>query len=234
LAACRSSALYRTRFALVARAARRSTRLAALCLLCWLIPAAAAAAIDFDALTPLTDVGSADLPGVRIAPGLVARESDVESLLGFPAVGSWATSGDQGVLNSLGPVLTLVFEGPVRALTLDVLGLPVDGGGFHGVALAAFLGTTPVLETFSDPTRIGDSGLHEDTLVAPGPAFDQVVLTGFAIADGCDPRCLTPDESTTFWIDTLQFEALPAPAPAWLAAVAALVGAAHALRQGKH
>jgi hypothetical protein len=68
----------------------------------------------------------------------------------------------------------------------------------------------------SDPTQIGDSGLHEQRLAIGGAAFTSVRLG--ALAAACDPAdCFAPQGGTVF-ADGATFA--PVPEPGTLALVA--------------
>src|SRR5687767_11476606 len=91
-----------------------------------LAPAAAqgVTTLDFDALVSGTAASAASFPGVSVDDALVLSEADIDFLLGFDATGTFATSGTQGIVNTLGAAITFDFDLRVRSFSVDVLGLP--------------------------------------------------------------------------------------------------------------
>jgi hypothetical protein len=176
----------------------------------WCLLAAAspahAASVGFDDLPDLSDAAAATLPGVSVSSAQVLSETSIGLLLGYDATGTWATSGDQGILNSLGPVITFTFAGTVASFSIDVLGIEKEGVTLP-IALYGFQGETLVASIVSDPSLIGDSGLHEQSLSLTG-AFSSVRLG--ALADCAGVPCFS-DEGTTFFADTARFAAVPEP-----------------------
>ena len=180
---------------------------------------ARATTVDFESAAPGSDVATLGAPGVDIAGGLVLDEALVETLLGYPAQGTWNTTpgGAQGVLNSLDGVVALFFSTPVSSLRVDVLALP-DADGEPGSVL--LLGTDGGfgVPAALEPASIGDSGLPEGTLAIQGGAISFAILCPHDLAN--PGHCLDPAEPTTFWIDQIQFEPIPEPATAVLLGVA--------------
>lgn len=208
-----------TRIARRSRAVRRLT--ARLPLPLWavalgLLAAGPARALDlgFDALPDLSDAAAAALPGVSLSPAQVLSEASVALLLGYVPAGTWATSPEQGILNSLGPVITFSFAVPVESFSIDVLGLPSDGTTLP-IALLGYAGDVPTASAVSDPLVIGDSGLHEQRLALAGGAFTSVRL-GALVA--CDLEACFADVASTVFADSATFA--PVPEPGSLALVA--------------
>ncbi len=193
---------------------------AALCLLA--AGPARALTLDFDALPDLSDAAAASLPGVALSPAQVLSEGSVALLLGYEPAGTWASSPDQGILNSLGPVITFSFTAPVASFAIDVLGLPSDGVTLP-IALLAYAGDALVASAVSDPLVIGDSGLHEQRLALAGGAFTSIRLGALV---GCGAGACLADLSSTVFADSATFA--PVPEPGTLALVglglAALAG----------
>jgi hypothetical protein len=189
-----------------------------------LLPGAArAASVGFDDLTDLSDAQTADLGGVSASTALVLSESAAELLLGFPASGTWATSGApgevrQGLLNSLAAEIRFEFAVPVLSVTVDVLGLPVGEGAPQTALLRAYQGDTLLDFVFSDPAKLGDSGLHEDTLTVTGNGIDRIVVRpAFPFSCMTPPDvCLPGSPTTSLFLDTLRFVPVPEPAGALL------------------
>jgi hypothetical protein len=188
-------------------------------------PAAPVAAlqIDFDDLASGADAAAADLGLVQSGPALVIDEADLGAL-GFAAAGTWATTGDTGLLNTLAPTITFALAAPVRALSVDVLALADATGAPFPVVLQAWSGGALVDQVVSDPSQVGDSGFPEARLaVAADAGFDEARL--FA-GQACGPGCLAPGPTTSFFADTLRATPVPEPvAPALLGlALAAATG----------
>lgn len=187
---------------------------------------AGALQLDFDALPDLSDAAAASLPGVSLSPALVLSEASVEALLGYVPGGTWATSPEQGILNALGPVITFSFPVPVTSFAIDVLGLPSDGVTLP-IALAGYVGDELVASAVSDPSALGDSGLHEQRLALEGAAFTSIRLGALV---ECDGEACFADFSSTVFADCATFE--PVPEPGTLALVAlGLAGLAGGIRR---
>ena len=194
--------------------ARRSGSLApplALAVSLALAAPAAALEIDFDDLAAGSDVATATLPGVSVSTALVLSETQVGILTGFPAQGKWATSGMNGLLNTLAPSITFTFDVPVTSFSIDVLSLEKDGVTLP-IALEGFFDLTSLsLTEISDPALIGDSGLHEQRLTLTAPAsssFTRVTLQAVASCSGSP--CIST-QTSTFWLDSASFTPIPEP-----------------------
>lgn len=181
---------------------------------------AAATDIGFDDLASLSDVAAAILPGVSISTALVLSEADAQTLTGFPAVGTWATSPSNGLLNTLAPSIGFTFTVPVTHFSIDILSITNDGLTLP-VALRGTptdLGQAPVM-VVSEPSQIGDSGLHEQRLsiTAPlGSAFSSVDVMALTLC-GSEPCPVT--STSGVWVDSASFT--PVPEPGALALVTA-------------
>ena len=189
-----------------------------LCALAFGLAAPAAAdSIGFDGagFPSLSDVAAASTAPVSVSTALILSEADL-ALATFLPTGGFATSGNQGLLNSLAPTISFAFAEPVERVSIDVVGLPlVAGGGDHAVALLAFHDGQLILEVISDPSVIGDSGRSEATLVAMATRIDTVRLEA-RVCEAGPSNCLAASASTTFFADTLDFTRAPEPALGWL------------------
>lgn len=153
--------------------------------------------LDFDGLESLSDVANATLPGVSVSTALVLSETDLETLApGLATPGTFATSGSQGLLNTLASSITFTFDVPVTSFSIDILSLASDGVTLP-IVLRGF-GDTPGSVT-SDILLIGDSGFHEQRLSLSG-LFSSVELSAFEST-----------KTTTFWLDTASFTPVPEP-----------------------
>lgn len=168
---------------------------------------ASAVGIDFDDLPDLSDAAAATLPGVSLSPAQVLSEESIGVLLGYAATGVWATSGSQGILNSLGPVIGFTFDVAVLAFAVDVLALDRDGITLP-IALRGFQGDSLVATVISDPAQIGDSGLHEQRLSLDGGLFSRVEIAALTL---CGEDLCVSQEGTTFFADTATFSPIPEP-----------------------
>ena len=191
---------------LAARPSRLPLWAAALCLLA-AAPSSRAATLTFDDVPDLSDAAAAAFPGASLSPAQVLGEASVEVLLGYAAAGRWATSGSQGILNSLGPVVTFSFPVPVASFAIDVLALPQEGVTLP-VGLFGYVGATLVATAFSDGVSLGDSGLHEQRLALAGAAFTSIELGALL---ECDPGYCFASEGGTVFADTATFAPVPEP-----------------------
>jgi hypothetical protein len=180
---------------------------AALCGLAAASPARAAS-LAFDDVADLSDAAAAAFPGVAVSNAQVLSETSVALLLGYlDAPGHWATSGSQGILNSLAPVITFSFPVAVESFSIDVVGLDKDGVTLP-IALLGSVGGVPTAIAISDPLQIGDSGLHEQTLAIAGAPFTEIRL-GALVACG-EEQCFS-EEPSTFFADSAVFAPVPEP-----------------------
>lgn len=208
------------RIARCSRAVRR--RLAAALPLAILLAAPAAdparaAEIGFDPAedyVDLTDAAAVPRADVVMSSAQVLSEASATQLLGHDAEG-WATSGTQGILNSLGPVITFTFPVPVSAFAIDVLGLPNEGVTLP-IALLGYVGDVLTATALSDPSQLGESGLHQQRLAIDGAAFTSVRL-GAWLSD-CDAVTCFAAAGGTLFADSASFA--PVPEPGTLALVA--------------
>lgn len=203
----RTNDCFWTRFG--ARGARASRLVPLSCLLALVLAAApaSAATIDFDDLPDLSDAAAATFPGASVSPAQVLSEDSIGILLGFAADGVWATSGSQGILNSLGPVITFTFDVSVLDFAVDVLGIGRDGVTLP-IALRGFQGDSLVATVVSDPAQLGDSGLHEQRLLLDGGVFTRVEIAALTL---CGEEFCVSTEGTTFFADTASFSPVPEP-----------------------
>lgn len=185
-------------------------------------PPARAVGVGFDELPDLSDAAAAALPGVSLSSAQVLSEASVAVLLGYDASGRWATSPAQGILNSLGPVVTFSFPVAVTAFAIDVLGIAKDGVTLP-IALYGYVGDALVATAVSDPLLLGDSGLHEQRLALAGDGFTSIRLG--ALADCGGSACFASEGSTLF-ADSAGFSPVPEPGTLGLLALglAALAG----------
>jgi hypothetical protein len=181
--------------------------------------------IGFDDLASLGDVAAATLPGgVAASSALVVSESDAALLLGVPTAGTWATSGANGLLNTLAPSIVFTFDARVAGLSVDVLSIARDGITW-AIELVGYDGDDAVASAVSDPSLLGDSGFHEATLALAG-AFTRFEVR--AVAPCASGSCAV-SETSTFFLDTVRV--VPEPATGALLALG-LAALAAARREG--
>lgn len=192
------------------------TRALRLLILCTPLAAAPAAAveIDFDDLDSLTALSAADLGDVSVVDALVFSQADASTALGFDT-SDWATSGDQGFVNTLAAEVVFDFATGATSFSVDIVGLPGESGDPTQVVLQAFDGAAPVAIDVSDTALIGDSGLHEDMLsVSAAAGFTRVVL--FAGIPCPGDLCFEPGPTTSFFADSVAYQPVPEPGVALL------------------
>jgi len=175
----------------------------------------------FDLLASGSDAARSDLEGVVAGPALVLSETDAATLTGFDTT-AWATSGDQGLLNTLAPTIELDFETTIVSVLADVLSLPGPAGEPLPVVLQAWNGSALVGIDISNLALVGDSGLLEDTLgVEEEAGITRISLFAGIPCDGM--LCFDEGPTSSFWVDTVRFRAVPEPATA-LFLIVGLVG----------
>jgi hypothetical protein len=186
------------------------------------------AVVCFDAEPSGSAASAADFGDLTVLDGLVLSESDAAFLLGLDTAG-WATTGDQGVLNSLLPAIEFLFDATVTLFRASVVALPGPLGAVP-VVMQGFSGDTLVATAVTDVSRGGDDGLYGDWIgIQDGfLGFDRVRV--FAALGPCaGPDCET-GPTTSFFLDTVKYvrgepRGVPEPGAAVLA-LAALVGLA--------
>lgn len=186
---------------------------------------ARAGTIDFEDGAPGSDAATLPASGVSITGALILDEALVETLLGYPASGTWNTTpgGTNGAINTLAAEIALAFDIPVSFVGVDVLSLPDDAGDPGDVLLVAFDGDDPVASVRLDPATaaIGDSGQPEGRLTIFAESISRAVL---CVPDPDAPfACLAPGRVTSFWIDGIDFTPVPEPGTAALLGLALAV-----------
>jgi hypothetical protein len=174
---------------------------------------AGAVGLDFENADAGSDAASLGVSGLQISGALVLSESFVETLLGYPATGTWNTTpgGTKGALNTLAAKITLDFDVAIESFEVDVLALPDAEGNAGVVRIDAWADGLLVGTAISDAAAIGDSGLPEATLALVGSGITRIEI-------GPDlGACLAcPALPTSVWIDQVRFEPIPEPATAAL------------------
>ncbi|MBW2244681.1 MAG: hypothetical protein JRH01_22090 [Deltaproteobacteria bacterium] len=189
--------------------------------------------IDFEAAPNGSDAASFDWGGVAIGSALVLDEATIEALTLHSAVGTWATSGSQGLFNSLAPELSFMSAVPFTAFSLSFLSLPRPDQGFYQLLAQLWSEDQLVGQLLSDGQTTGDSGLHEGVFSASGFRADRLVILAIEQTSCALGLCAQPlGLRDSFFVDDLQFQTIPEPATATvlLLGVAGLVARARRLR----
>lgn len=185
--------------------------------------AAGSSVIDFDGAPNGADAATLLWPGVTIGSALVLDEATIEALTLHEAVGSWATSGSQGLFNSLAADVIFLADGPFESMSLQIVGLPRPDAGFFQVEAQLWSGDDLVDQIVSDGVTLGDSGLHEATLMSDGFIADRLVVRTVASVTCGDSTCLEPSElRDTLFLDDLVLGSVPEPGVASLLGMALL------------
>ncbi len=180
--------------------------LLALALCLGLTAPALALTVDFDGLTSGTDVAGPIAPGVRASSALVVDETTL-GLLGFAATGTWATSGDTGLFNTLAPSIVFTLDTATSEIVVDVLTL-ADAAGLPFVAvLRGVLGSGASVEVASDPNAIGDSGFAEASL----RLSDASGFKSFEIFTRRTDGSMTTGPTSSVFADSLRLTLVPEP-----------------------
>jgi hypothetical protein len=164
-------------------------------------PALGFYAICFDDLVSGTATSAATFPHVEIDDALVLSEAHAAFLLGFDT-SSWATTGDQGILNSLLPAVDLWFDVPIDRFRVDVVALPGPTGEPVPVVLQAFRGGSLVATALSNVGFVLPDGTHHDQLEFAVRA-DHVRL--FAALGPCAGADCEVGRTTSFFADRVKF-----------------------------
>jgi len=179
-------------------------------------PALGFFAICFDDLVSGTASSAATFPHVEISDALVLSETHAGFLLGFDT-SSWATTGDQGILNSLLPAVDLWFDVPIDRFRVDVVALPGPTGAPVPVVLQAFLGGNLVHTVLTDVGLVRSDGTHRGQLLIDVRA-DHVRL--FAALGPCAGADCEVGPTTSFFADSVKF-LVPEPGTAALLSLTA-------------
>lgn len=189
--------------------------------------------IDFEAAPNGTDAASFDWGGVAVSSALVLDEATIEALTLHSAVGTWATSGSQGLFNSLAPALSFTSAVPFTAFSLSFLSLPRPDQGYYRLLAQLWSNGQQVGEILSDGQTTGDSGLHEGVFSASGFQADRLVILAVEQTSCALGLCAQPlGLRDSFFVDDLQFQTIPEPATALILLLGAtgLVARARRLR----
>lgn len=187
--------------------------------------------IDFEAAPNGSDAAAFDWGGVAIGPALVLDETTVEALTLHSAVGTWATSGSQGLLNSLAPELSFTSAVPFSSFSLSFLSLPRPDQGFYQLYAQVWSGSQLVVELMSDGQTTGDSGLHEGVFSSNLFQGDRLVIQAVELTSCGLGQCVQPlGVRDSFFVDDLQLQTVPEPATAMILLLGAAGVAARARR----
>ncbi len=159
--------------------------------------------VCFDDQLSLTATSAQAYPFVDIIDATIFSEADAATAFGLDTT-FWASTGDQGIVNNLVPVIELDFSTDVTLFRVDVLSLPgnnpvVVQGFRDGVLLETILSTAgdPLPET--DAVRL---------LIKDVVGFDEIRLF---VADGpCNGADCVADDEGLFFADSVKF-ILPEP-----------------------
>ena len=169
-----------------------------------------------------------DYPMASVVDALVLSEADAAFLLGFDT-SSWATTGDQGILNVLVAVVEFWFDAPIDFFRVDVVGLPGPEGGPVPV-VAHGLGDGFSVFDVSDISGVLPDGTHHDHLALKHHLGFQHVRLFTALGACAGPDCEV-GTTTSFFADRVKFVKLvPEPGAALLLLAAAALGARRAAR----
>jgi len=177
----------------------------------------------FDDAPSGSAASAADLGDLDVADAVVLSEADAAFLLGLDTE-AWATSDDQGILNSLVSVVELHFDRRIERFELDVVGLPGLAGPLP-VVVQGLSGSQVLATATSDVGGVLGDGTHRDRIgvVADAVAFDHVRV--FAALGPCAGADCVAGGTTSFFADTVEY-ALPEPGAAGLAAAGLTLAAA--------
>lgn len=172
------------------------------------VPGTGSFLVCFDDVPSLSAASAASLPGVAVNDATVFSEAHAALALGF-VTDDWTTSGDQGLLNSLVPVVSFHFDTRVASLSIDVVELPGTSGSDAPVALHAFRNGVLVdaLVSSASGVPVTDSDALRLALATTG-GVDRIDL--FVAADDCTGADCLVDPAGNFFADTLQFQ-VPEP-----------------------
>lgn len=173
--------------------------------------------IDFESAPNGSDAASWDWGGVAIGHALVLDESTIEALTLHDAVGTWATSPHQGLVNSLAPELSFAASLPFTAFSVSFLSLPRPDQGFFQLLAELWSGDRLVAQILSDGRTTGDSGLHEGVFSASGFLADRLVIQAVEQTFCGLGLCAEPlGLRDSFFVDDLHLQIVPEPSTATL------------------
>jgi len=157
---------------------------------------------------------AASIDHVVVLDALILSEADAGFLLGLDTAG-WATSGNQGILNSLVPAVDFLFDGPITLFRLSVVALPGPAGAPVPVVVQGFAGAELRASDLSDVARVRADGTHDDSIKIEDLAlgFDRVRV--FAALGPCGGDDCEIGGTTSFFADTVQF-VVPEPSSSLL------------------